>query len=240
MYLQHTVWSFAKKLGQEEENYPYFSKEAIVFTKQFNSPRGLYFDLPKYYNVPHRSKAQPCTVSQNSFQQQYSQCYISVPSTHPSWGPYTIPSRVPWFRHGSREEENTVLKKDPEAATYQFFGLLQETLYQNTAIVDILRYKCWCLLCICGGGGCQVFPSNHRLQAKYSEHLSAVWMLTSNNHPAVFYNQSKLKFSRTESFMSKEEEASSQKGETLTIKYTTWAYSAKCCFSTGSTHSLSH
>lgn len=95
MYLQHTVWSFAKKLGQEEENYPYFSKEAIVFTKQFNSPRGLYFDLPKYYNVPHRSKAQPCTVSQNSFQQQYSQCYISVPSTHPSWGPYTIPSRVP-------------------------------------------------------------------------------------------------------------------------------------------------
>lgn len=42
----------------------------------------------------------------------------------------------------SREEKNTVLKKIPETVTCQFFGLFQETLYQNAVIVDKLGYKC--------------------------------------------------------------------------------------------------
>lgn len=187
------------------------------------------------------SKAQPWTVSQNSFQQQYTQCYISVPPTLPV---EDTPSHPMSHDSDTADQctgsEGTQLKKTQKAATCQFFGFLKETLYQNTVIADMLGYKFWCLLCICRRGECQVSPeiTDCKQSTLNIWVLSECWIATTTQQS--FTIRANWKFPILSHSGAKRKKPAHKREEILTIKYTTWAYSAKCCFSTGSTHSLPH
>lgn len=71
------------------------------------------------------------------------------------------------------------------ATTCRFFGLLRETLYRNTVVVDMLGYNAWCALFI-RERGVPTCTLKSYIVTTYFEHSSAISMLTSNNHPAVF------------------------------------------------------
>lgn len=164
MYLPQTVGVLPRSPSRKKKTITNSRSPQRSFSNL--TLQGLYFDLTKYYYVPQGSQAQPWTVSLKSFS---SNPMLYILSTCLSCGRYIIPSYVPWLIY-SRPVQQGVSKHNlkqtkQNVATCQFFGLLKETLYQNTVIADMFGYKVWCLLCICGSGNAK-FPLKSQIVSK--------------------------------------------------------------------------